>query len=147
MARGDFPSSKQEQFVLRFPEGMRDRIRAAADENSRSMNAEIIARLDASLDPHANKDEQIAWLHDYLEDQSRERVRLYEALNNQDRILQSLNNAHRTIAILAKSVGEAFLSTGEKTDVLAVLAAGLADVDVDLSSDPSEEIPKQPWED
>lgn len=49
MARGDYPSSKQDQYVLRFPDGMRDQIKAAADANGRSMNAEIIARLEQSF--------------------------------------------------------------------------------------------------
>lgn len=35
--------------MLRFPDGMRDRIREAAAENGRSMNAEIISRLDATF--------------------------------------------------------------------------------------------------
>ena len=34
-----------EQFTVRFPDGLRDRIKAAADANNRSMNAEIIATL------------------------------------------------------------------------------------------------------
>jgi hypothetical protein len=51
MARGDFPSAKQDQFVLRFPNGMRDRIKAAAEESNRSVNAEIIDRLQLSFDP------------------------------------------------------------------------------------------------
>jgi hypothetical protein len=34
-----------DQFILRFPEGMRKRISSLADANGRSMNAEIIARL------------------------------------------------------------------------------------------------------
>lgn len=42
----DFPSQKQEKFVLRLPDGMRDRIKAAADSNNRSMNAEIVATLE-----------------------------------------------------------------------------------------------------
>lgn len=46
MARGDFPSDKQEQFMVRFPDGMRDRIKMAAKDNNRSMNAEIIATLE-----------------------------------------------------------------------------------------------------
>lgn len=50
MARGDFPSSKQEQFMLRFPDGMRDRIKEEAAKNGRSLNAEIIQRLTASLE-------------------------------------------------------------------------------------------------
>lgn len=46
---GRVPSRGSDQFVVRFPEGLRDRIRKAADANGRSMNAEIIARLEKSL--------------------------------------------------------------------------------------------------
>jgi len=53
MARGDFPSSKQDQFVLRFPDGMRDKIKHAAAENGRSMNAEVVDRLERSFRPDA----------------------------------------------------------------------------------------------
>lgn len=34
-----------DQFTVRFPDGMRDRIKAAAEANNRSMNAEIVATL------------------------------------------------------------------------------------------------------
>lgn len=44
------PSRTAEQFVVRFPDGMRDRIAEAAKQNNRSMNAEIIARLHQSFD-------------------------------------------------------------------------------------------------
>lgn len=37
--------------TLRLPPGMRDRINEIADRNGRSANAEIVARLQASLDP------------------------------------------------------------------------------------------------
>lgn len=43
------PSRVAEQFVVRFPEGMRSRIADAAKANNRSMNAEIVARLEASF--------------------------------------------------------------------------------------------------
>jgi hypothetical protein len=36
----------QDKYVLRLPDGMRDRIKAFADKNNRSMNAEIIATLE-----------------------------------------------------------------------------------------------------
>lgn len=39
-----------DKFMLRLPDGMRDRIKAAAEANNRSMNAEIVARLTASLE-------------------------------------------------------------------------------------------------
>lgn len=35
-----------DQFMIRLPDGMRDRIKAAADANGRSMNAEIVATLE-----------------------------------------------------------------------------------------------------
>lgn len=39
-----------DKYIIRFPEGMRDRIAEAAKANRRSMNAEIIARLQATFD-------------------------------------------------------------------------------------------------
>lgn len=42
-----------DKIALRLPEGMRDRIAALADKNNRSTNAEIVARLEASLDGEA----------------------------------------------------------------------------------------------
>jgi len=38
-------SKKPDQFIVRLPDGMRDRIKAAAEDNNRSMNAEIVATL------------------------------------------------------------------------------------------------------
>lgn len=46
-----FPSQLAERFQVRLPDGMRDRLRAEAEANKRSMNAEIVARLEASLLP------------------------------------------------------------------------------------------------
>lgn len=43
------PSRTAEQFVLRLPEGMRGRIAEVAKASGRSMNAEIVARLEASF--------------------------------------------------------------------------------------------------
>lgn len=45
----DTPSRKLDQYIVRFPEGMRDVLKYAAAENKRSMNAEIIERLDRSI--------------------------------------------------------------------------------------------------
>ncbi|MEJ3621046.1 Arc family DNA-binding protein [Brachymonas wangyanguii] len=43
------PSRTADQFVVRLPEGMRDRIAEAAKASGRSMNAEIVARLKESF--------------------------------------------------------------------------------------------------
>lgn len=39
------PGQGSDAFSVRFPDGMRERIKLAADRNGRSMNAEIIATL------------------------------------------------------------------------------------------------------
>lgn len=39
----------QDKFIVRLPDGMRDRIKAKAAENNRSMNAEIVYALDEYL--------------------------------------------------------------------------------------------------
>ena len=38
-----------DKFMLRFPDGMRDKLKAEAKANNRTLNAEIVARLAASL--------------------------------------------------------------------------------------------------
>ncbi len=48
-----FPSDKQDQYIVRFPDGMRDRIKVAAKQSGRSMNAEIIYRLQTTLEMDA----------------------------------------------------------------------------------------------
>lgn len=45
MSRKGYPSDKQDQFVLRLPDGMRDLIKASASESGRSMNQEIVDAL------------------------------------------------------------------------------------------------------
>lgn len=40
-----------DQFVVRFPDGMRDMLKEAAGKNGRSMNTEIVARLAWSFGP------------------------------------------------------------------------------------------------
>lgn len=43
------PSHKQDQYMLRFPDGMRETIKARAAEHGRSMNAEIVALIQSAL--------------------------------------------------------------------------------------------------
>lgn len=52
--RKNYPSFQADQFNVRFPAGVRDRIAATAKENGRSMNAEIVARLERSFAEDGN---------------------------------------------------------------------------------------------
>lgn len=51
MAESPYPSQQQDKFVLRLPDGMRERIKEAAAANNRSMNAEIVATLEEKYPP------------------------------------------------------------------------------------------------
>ena len=44
-----YPSQLAERFQVRMPDGLRDKLKTSAEENSRSMNAEIVARLEESF--------------------------------------------------------------------------------------------------
>ena len=43
------PTQTDPQFKLRLPDRLRDQIKAASDANNRSMNAEIVSRLEESF--------------------------------------------------------------------------------------------------
>ncbi len=50
MDKKPYPSELQDRFIVRMPDGMRDRIKAAAEASGRSMNAEIVQALQAYYD-------------------------------------------------------------------------------------------------
>lgn len=49
MKQASYSSRTAKKFVVRLPEGMRERIAGVARNHHRSMNSEIIARLERSL--------------------------------------------------------------------------------------------------
>lgn len=50
MAREPFPSETADRYIVRFPAGMRDRIKALAEESGRSMNAQIVMMIEFAMD-------------------------------------------------------------------------------------------------
>lgn len=50
MTKEPYPSASADRYIVRFPDGMRDRLKALATENGRSLNAEIIHRLQTTLE-------------------------------------------------------------------------------------------------
>lgn len=53
------PSRKLDQYIVRLPDGMRERVKAAADANARSMNAEIVAALEGHF--RAYERQRMGW--------------------------------------------------------------------------------------
>ena len=66
MAKPQYPSEKLDQYMVRLPDGMRDRIKAAADTNNRSMNAEIVATLEKAYPAPVMVPVNILALADYM---------------------------------------------------------------------------------
>jgi hypothetical protein len=54
--KSNFPSRALDKFVVRLPAGMRDQLAEAAQKNNRTMNAEIVSRLEASLQRVENEE-------------------------------------------------------------------------------------------
>lgn len=68
--------SNTDQYQLRLPPGLRDRIKSAADGNGRSMNAEIVATLEEAYPDPVRFREELAFLDEIDEIQKRlDRIR------------------------------------------------------------------------
>lgn len=95
-------SRESDKFMLRFPEGMRSKITELAQSNGRSMNAEIIARLEQTMGPatagtsHAAPAllESFARLNSTLAEREFD---LQGARNHIERLQEALYFAHRAI--------------------------------------------------
>lgn len=61
------PSRTADQFVVRLPAGMRDIISEAAKLSGRSMNAEIVARLERSLYPASDEESAMTAIRTLME--------------------------------------------------------------------------------
>lgn len=47
--KNPYPSDQADKVLVRMPDGMRDRLKEAAKANNRTMNAEIVARLESTF--------------------------------------------------------------------------------------------------
>lgn len=74
MAKEPFPSDKQDKFMLRLPEGMRENIKLAAELNNRSMNSEIVSRLEASFMSRADSHDLLKEVQDMKNGMSKEEL-------------------------------------------------------------------------
>ncbi len=80
------PSRSQDKFILRLPDGMRDEIKTAADKSGRSMNAEIVHRLQTSFTQPSieQTDEYIVSVIDKLLD-----VKIEAAMKNRKPLMEN----------------------------------------------------------
>ena len=65
------PTNREsDRFMLRLPDGMRDRIKTAAAENNRSMNAEIVATLEEKYPAPVSRVDELRRLVGLLDSQA-----------------------------------------------------------------------------
>lgn len=127
------PLQPQDKYVLRMPDGMRDRIKAAAEKNNRSMNAEIIANIEQSGEIESLR-AALAAKEEELKNANLRRQAAFEELmlrvdldditpkSNLLRFRQALNNREALMTI-SESATKALVSAQE---VLANLGALIA---------------------
>jgi hypothetical protein len=60
MSRPRYPSDNIDKMLVRFPQGLRERIKANAQSNRRSMNSEIVFHLERIFAPQAATGEGFA---------------------------------------------------------------------------------------
>lgn len=94
-----------EQFMLRMPDGMRDRIRAAAEANGRSMNGEVIKTLEQAYPGNKEINQtaaEIVRLADALrsEDDPSKKADIISELQDMDQVLRNeLDELRRGISV------------------------------------------------
>lgn len=100
-----YPSDKADKVLVRMPDGMRDRLKAAAKMNKRTMNAEIIARLEESWSPRLDA----AWILEApVDDESKTAALDQQTLvnTNAQKLLDARNETVR-LTMLVESASKA----------------------------------------
>lgn len=124
-----------------MPEELKARLEEAATGSHRTTTAEIVERLFKSFDT-ADIDELRTEYWDMHNAHYEERKQLLDAINNQERVLQTLRSQHNNFVIIAKALGDAILKdTNTKSESVQVLAEMLVNLEEDSSSDLSDPVP------
>jgi hypothetical protein len=134
---------ESDKFMLRLPDGMRERIAELAKQNGRSMNAEIVARLDAALSGSSSEN------------------RLTSTVVTMGRALDTLNRLTETQDALLMSIGVYLRLAVERVprgddkraneimDAMASVGSALAHGDLGSAMTPLEKLSNlgMKWED
>ncbi|MNQ43927.1 Arc-like DNA binding domain protein [compost metagenome] len=86
MKQAIYSSRTADKFVVRLPDGMRETIAQVAREHHRSMNSEIIVRLEASLIAEGALEETKPINHAELTKQEQEMLLHFRRLSNRQQI-------------------------------------------------------------
>ncbi len=152
--RDAYPSELKDRFILRLPEGMRDRVADLAKANGRSMNAEFVARLQTGLDgappSRAEGAEELAESRaqtitamEFLQGSLCETVEaMFVRLPAKDQRDRALVHARRLAASLLAGAqpGDYLLSRTELLTANPALARFLDDIEADIEAHRKKEL-------
>lgn len=140
------PKQTDPQFKLRMTPAVKDAIESAASENGRSMNAEILARLEASFDLNSISLERLKFLEEMWVRNDRERNELLDTINKQDLFVQQMQREHRTLVLLAKSISAMLIADDNTSTSVKAMAHLLEHLEEDNEADRSDIPSSQPWD-
>lgn len=131
-----YPSDQADKVLVRMPDGMRDRLKEAAKANNRTMNAEIVARLEAAENNGASSAGQknnamlLKMLASFVLLQQKHPEVMHPMRDTIARMCQTISEADKDADILAASK-ESFLAyvsflTEEVDKVTELLGPGWA---------------------
>lgn len=110
--------------MLRFPDGMRARIKEAAERNGRTMNAEIIARLHASFQEQATV-EQMAFEHGFEATTLKQEIERLNKLLEERKTLSQQELDAQSKAIAAEALKHLYAEAGETIEAARQAAVAL----------------------
>jgi len=116
----DSKSRKLDQYIVRFPDSLRDYLKATAVENGRSLNAEIIARLE-SYDRLSHE----------LDDERAKRSYLEKSLNEGDpsgQIARARDIIENLLQALSSESGPEFQAMSEYAALMFLGGMPLTDI-------------------
>ncbi|MBZ9919116.1 Arc family DNA-binding protein [Mesorhizobium sp. BR1-1-12] len=101
----------EDKYVLRMPDGLRDRIKAAAELNKRSMNAEMVATLEEKYPAPVDFDQEAfmeKWINPILEDDASDHRRHQKLIRAAD---EAAKRIHPNLGVWESLIGNRFVVT------------------------------------
>ncbi|NLS03485.1 Arc family DNA-binding protein [Rhizobium sp. P32RR-XVIII] len=119
------------RITLRLPVELRKQLKAASEVSGRSMNGEIIALLQMTLERSGNGSRNETSLKDRIVEAAEDREDFVNELLDTGLWISVLSDTNQTIKLLARTIGHIFLSDGDGSEVLKIIASGLSQLSVD----------------
>lgn len=111
----------KDKYLLRLPDGMRDRISELASANNRSMNAQIVLMISGAIDSSATSRSE-ADMAAEIEDLRRQLVTAREAVRDVETLVAARGGAMRFYELSIRTLAQSVLASGaELSGPLAAL--------------------------